>query len=173
MNAIPTLMTERLTLRPYTADDFGPYAAFLASAHASFMGGPHNTDLAWSWFTNDIAQWHLYGYGNLAVTDRSNGALLGFVGVTKGPAFPEAQLGWFLLPEAHGKGIASESAAAMLVHIFAACALNTIVSYIDPKHSASIALAQRIGGTLDPDAKSPANEPCAVYRHHPQTEAMQ
>lgn len=171
--SIPTLMTERLTLRPYTGDDFKIYADFLAGDGAKYMDGPHDQMIAWSWFTNDIAHWHLFGYGNLVITDRMEGTVYGFTGVTQGPLFPEPELGWFLLPTAQGQGYGTEAAGALLAHIFANSELKTVVSYIDHAHAPSIALATRIGAVLDENAETPQGDLCAVYRHHPQTEAVQ
>ncbi|MEL6683349.1 MAG: hypothetical protein AAFQ09_12015, partial [Pseudomonadota bacterium] len=64
---IPTLRTERLVLRPYARGDFDAYASFMGSKRAVHMGGPIDRDKAWTWFTNDIASWPLYGFGTLAM----------------------------------------------------------------------------------------------------------
>ena len=50
---IPTLHTARLRLRPQRLDDFGVYAAFLASPRARGMGGPFGEVAAWGQFCHD------------------------------------------------------------------------------------------------------------------------
>lgn len=160
---IPTLHTNRLTLRPYQRSDFDAYAAFMASDRAVHMDGPLSTEQAWAWFTNDIATWSLYGFGSLAITE--NGALAGGVGLVQPPHFPEPECGWFLFDGFTGRGIATEAATAMITHTFATTDLPSIVSYIGTDNTASVRVAQTLGAQLDPDAATPRNENCLVYRH--------
>jgi RimJ/RimL family protein N-acetyltransferase len=163
---IPTLTTDRLTLRPYARADFDTYAAFLASDRATYMGGPHNAETAWAWFTNDIASWALYGFGNFAI--EKDGQLAGFTGLVHPPTFPEPECGWFLMDGFEGQGIATEAARATIAHTFATTDLTTCVSNVDPANTASAAIALRLGATLDKNAAIPSDEPagsCDVYRH--------
>jgi RimJ/RimL family protein N-acetyltransferase len=44
---------------------------------------------------------------------------------------------------------------------------TNLVSYIDPKNTASIRVAERLGGVIDPDAATPWEDPDLVYRYHP------
>ena len=78
---IPTLQTERLTLRPYQNADWPAYLAFCKSERTKYMGGPHTETVAWSWFTNDIATWSLNGFGTLAID--IDGSMLGFAGLVQ------------------------------------------------------------------------------------------
>ena len=161
---IPTLHTDRLTLRPFRRDDFDAYAAFMGSERASEMGGPIDKDKAWTWFTNDIATWPLYGFGSLAI--EVEGAFAGSAGLVHPPHFPEPECGWFLFDGFTGKGYAQEAGRAMLDHTFATTHLNTIVSYIGENNAASIRVAEALGGKLDPNAKAPEDIGTLVYRHH-------
>lgn len=160
---IPTVQTDRLTLRPYAPDDFDAYAAFMAGPRSVYMGGPLMAKDAWAWFTNDIASWSLFGFGTLAIVE--DGALAGFAGLVQPPNFPEPECGWMLYDGFTGRGLAVEAARAMLDHTFATTDLRTVVSYIHPDNAASIAVASRIGGTRDDAAARPANDHCIVYRH--------
>nr|WP_216665343.1 GNAT family N-acetyltransferase [Pseudoruegeria sp. HB172150] len=160
-----------MTLRPHIAADFADYAAFLASDRASFMGGPHDTDVAWGWFTSDIAQWSLFGFGGLAITDRFTGEVFGQISIIKPPRWIEPEIGWLLYDAAEGKSIAYEAAVALCNHGFAELGLSTLVSYIDPGNTRSRTLAERLGGVLDPDVARPDPED-VVYRY-PAPEARQ
>ena len=164
---IPTLTTARLTLRPYDRADFDAYAAFLADARATYMGGPYSRAEAWTWFTNDIASWPLYGFGSLAIEE--NGRLAGFAGLIYPPQFHEPECGWGLYDGFTGRGLATEAARAILAHTFATTTLTTVVSYIDRHNAASRAVAERLGGRLDPDAPNPLDGRDVVYRHTPDT----
>lgn len=160
---IPILHTERLTLRPYQRSDWQAYCAFATSDRTQFMGGPHTDTIAWSWFTNDIAAWALYGFGTLAI--EVAGQQAGFAGLVQPPNFPEPECGWALFEGFEGRGYATEAAATMLAHTFATTALDTIVSYVDPDNVASAAVAQRLGGVEDPTAQSPFGQTNRVFRY--------
>ena len=162
----PTLQTARLVLRLPVITDFPTYRAFVTSPRALWMGGPHDAAKAWDWFCNDVAQWALLGLGGLTIT--LNGQPIGQVAICHGPIFPEPELGWFLFDAAHEhQGYATEAATALRDWALGPRALPTIVSYIDPANQASINLAQRLGGTLDPQAKTPGNLACLTYRFVP------
>lgn len=160
---IPTLYTERLTLRPYLRDDFDAYAAFMGSPRAEHMNGPIDREQAWNWFTNDIATWSLYGFGTLAI--EFDGALAGGVGLVHPPHFPEAECGWFVFEGHDGKGFAAEAGQAILQYTFATTQLASVVSYIGERNAASIRVAQKLGAVHDPAAKAPEDEGTLVYRH--------
>ena len=160
---VPTLTTARLTLRPYRIEDFPAFAAFVTSDRAKYMGGPHDQQVAWKWFSNDIAHWHLFGYGGLMITDRETGEAFGTTSVTHFPDFPEPELGWLLYEGAEGKGYASEGAAALRAYVFEN-EVETLVSYVDPANGASAAVARRLGAQVDGEADRPDDNP-VVYRH--------
>ena len=160
---IPTLTTDRLTLRPYRRADFDTYAAFLASERATLMGAPYDRDTAWTWFTNDIASWPLYGFGSLAV--EAEGRLAGFCGLIFPPHFPEPECGWGIYDGHTGRRYAAEAARAVLAHTFETTTLGSVVSYIDPANAASIAVARRLGAQRDTAARSPFGPDNLVFRH--------
>ena len=164
---IPTLTTARLTLRAPTLSDFADYAAFLASDRAAGMGGPMDVEKAWSFLTNDTAQWPLLGMGALMLVPQGGEKAIGQVAVCHGPLFPEAELGWFLYAGAEGQGFALEAATAMRDWALGPRGLTALVSYIDPRNSRSIRLAERLGAWHDLAAATPNNNPTQCWRHAP------
>ena len=164
---IPTLTTTRLILRAPTMADFADYAAFLATDRAWGMGGPMGTEKAWSFFSNDSAQWPLLGMGALMLVPQGGTKAIGQVAVCHGPIFPEPELGWLLYAGAEGQGFAAEAAAAMRDWALGPRRLKTLVSYIDPKNARSIRLAERLGGWRDSGAATPGNAPTLTYRFAP------
>lgn len=117
------------------------------------MGGPYDLDGAWGMFCHDVAGWALFGHGALMIEVTATGDCVGQVGLSHGPWFPEKELGWFLYAGHEGQGYAGEAAAALRDWAFATLKLPTLVSYCDPDNAASIAVAQRLGAVLDPDAE--------------------
>lgn len=153
---IPTLQTERLTLRPYERSDWDAYRAFTKTDRTKFMGGPVDEEKAWGWFTNDIASWALNGFGTLAID--YNGKMIGTVGLVHPPHFPEAEIGWVLYEGYEGQGFATEAAKSVLDHAFATTQLPSIVSYVNMENHRSQAVAKRLGGVIDADAKTVAGD---------------
>jgi RimJ/RimL family protein N-acetyltransferase len=160
----PTLTTDRLTLRPHRMDDFPVYADFLGSDRARYMDGPLDRTAAWGWFCDAVAHWPLFGFGELMVTRRDTGAVVGAVGLTKGIDFPEVELGWMLYAGHEGQGFATEAAGALRDWGFGARGLATLVSYIDPPNALSIAVARRLGAVEDTGADRPTATDL-VFRH--------
>jgi RimJ/RimL family protein N-acetyltransferase len=164
MTTAPTLTTERLVLRMPRLEDFEPRAAFFATPRSVHEGGPLGRRAAWRLFASEVGQWPLLGYGPYAVDDRATGAYLGEVGIYHAADYPEPELGWFVTPEAEGRGIAYEAARAVLDWITVSFAWERIVNYIDPDNARSIALGLRLGGTIDPSL--PGSDPTDVVIRH-------
>jgi RimJ/RimL family protein N-acetyltransferase len=165
MTKIPTIETERLFLRPMRMEDWPEYAEMMRSQRAVYMGGPYSTRDAWGVFCHDVAQWALMGHGALMMEDRNTGSCLGQVGINHGPLFPEHELGWFVYPQAEGKGYAYEAAMALRNWAFKVRGLKTLVSYMDPGNMRSRRLAERLGAQVD--AEAPREDPTDLVFRHP------
>lgn len=150
---IPTIETERLRLRAPVLADFEHWAAFFETERSAFEGGPLPRRAAWRVWASDVSIWALRGYGPFGVEDRATGAYLGEVGIYEGDSFPEPELGWFVLPEAEGKGYAAEAARAVMDWAHESFGWTRLVNIISPENTRSIALGQRLGGVIDPDAE--------------------
>lgn len=162
--SVPTLQTQRLTLRPMAEADFPAYAAFLASPRAAGLGGPYAERQAWAMFCHDIACWPLFGHGALMIVLRSSGACIGQVGINGGPLFPERELGWLLYDDHEGQGYATEAAQALRDWATRTLRLPSLVSYVAAGNAASIAVAERLGAVRDARAERPDPDDL-VFRH--------
>jgi len=174
---IPTLETNRLVLRAPRLSDAANWDAFLKTDRAAFVGGP-DADLHTSWrgFAHVAGMWMLRGYGSFVFASKSDpDAPLGMTGPWHPMDWPERELGWTVwTPEAEGQGFAHEAATAARIYAYDTLGWPTAVSYIDARNVRSIALAGRMGCTLDQTAATPACEPgtvILVYRH-PSPEAL-
>lgn len=165
--SIPTLVTERLLLRPPQADDFPAFARFLASPRAvHYLGGPHGERAAWGLFCQDVACWRLFGHGALMIDLPREGVCVGQASISAGPRFPEPELGWLVYEPHEGHGYATEAAAALRDWAASKRGLDRLVSYMDPENARSIAVARRLGAVLDTDAV-PQDPGDLVFRHRP------
>lgn len=162
--AVPVLLTERLRLRAPRLSDFDHHAAFFAADRSVHEGGPKDRLSAWQHWAADVALWTLKGYGPFGVEDRSSGAYLGEVGLFHGEGYPAPELGWFVVPEAEGRGIAFEAARAVLDWVRVTFDWPRITSIIEPANTRSVALALRLGGVIDPTL--PGIDPGDVVIRH-------
>lgn len=163
---IPQLETARLTLRAPRYDDDPVFEAFLASDRARFVGGPGlDAKASWRAFAHIAGLWVLRPPSSFIITLKGRDTPLGLVGPWFPHNWPEPEIAWSLWTATHeGSGIAFEAATAARTYAFNDVGWTTAVSYIDPANKRSIALAERLGATLDSEAPSPGGTDL-VYRH--------
>ena len=161
------LTTERLILRRPAARDWpGARDFYMSDRSALAGGGPLDLGAAWRQFAAIIGHWSILGCGLWSVTMKGDDTCIGLVGPWCPEDWPENELGWLLFAGAEGKSIAHEAALATRTHAFDTLGWTTAVSYIHADNARSIALAARLGCTLDPGAPQPRpDKPCLVYRH--------
>ena len=95
--------------------------------------------------------WHLRGYGMWGVEEKATGRLVGRVGFHEPEGWPAFELGWTIGRADWGKGFATEAARRCLRYAFEEMGRTHVISLIDPANMPSIAVAQRIGETLERD----------------------
>lgn len=159
---IPVLETERLVLRDPREADFPAMLAFNDSPRAQFIGGGSPRQQVWRALLSNIGHWALRGYGFWSV-DTKAGEFIGRVGVIYHDGWFEPELAWHLYEGSEGKGYAQEAALAARDWA-AARGMGPLTSMIDPDNARSIALATRLGATLE--RTDPGNgKPFHIYRH--------
>lgn len=169
---IPVIETERLRLCAPAAHHIAAEAAFMASDRAQFVGGPLDAEQTWRSWAGVIGHWVLRGYGFWAVEDRATGDYYGHVGCWCPEGWPEPEIGWSVMANAEGKGIAREAAIAARDHAYGAFGWTTAISLIAPQNARSIALAERLGATLESTFEHVRFGRTLIYRH-PAPEALQ
>ena len=167
-NLMPVLETERLTLRAPELTDFDALFEIAASEQATGIGGPMSREDAWNEFTQMTATWVWRGHGYWTVTDRADNNVLGFVGIGFEPGDQEPELGYFFRADAQGHGYASEAASAVIGHARSALKMSSLISYIYPSNTRSIAVAKRLGAVRDPSAEAAVAhlDTIQAYRHN-------
>ncbi len=162
----PVLETERLVLRAPDASDAAAFIGFCQSARARFIGGPMTAENAWMMLATVMGHWLLKGFGLWVMVPRGQTQAIGTAGCLHPPVWPEGEISWHLWNEAdEGKGLAAEAVRAVRGHAYDALGWKTAVSYIVPRNTRSIKLAERLGAERDSNARHPLSEPAFVYRH--------
>ncbi|WP_099827055.1 GNAT family N-acetyltransferase [Oceaniglobus indicus] len=162
---IPTVTTDRLTLRAPRESDLPAFAAFRASDRTSFLGGPFDETDSFKQLCAIAGHWQIRGFGRWMVADRTTDEPLGVVGLFFPVHWPEPELAWSVFAAGEGRGVAHESACAARDYAYDSLGMTTLISCIDPANSRSIALARRMGATPDGHFDHPRSGAIHVWRH--------
>jgi len=154
MNEV-TLETERLILRMWREADFEAYAELCADPEVMrYLGGKvFDRTEAWRHMASMIGHWYLRGYGIWAVEEKESGSLVGRIGCINPEGWPGFEVGWTLKRKFWGKGYATEAARRALEYGFNELDKPHVISLIHPENRASIRVAERLGETLEGNAR--------------------
>ena len=142
---IPTLMSERLSLRAPNPSDFEAWAAFRGEQRSVYVGGPFDRVQAFNQFCGLWGHWDMRGFGRWIVADGASDAPLGLVGLFHPEDWPEPELAWTMFDGSEGKGYAFEAAQRAKTHAFDELGWDRLVSFVSVNNMRSIALAERLG----------------------------
>ena len=117
---VGTLWTPRLVLRPWDEEDRDRFASWSRDLDATryVLRGPLTDDEVDRHHVQTLSQWRVLGFGARAILGADSGRWLGFVDVShvgpgKGCRADDLEIGYFLLPSAWGRGLATEAALAV------------------------------------------------------------
>ena len=152
MRVAPTLTTKRLIIQPISLAHWEAYAVAWADPRMTrFVAGKPRTEAEnWIKFLSGSALWSFLGYGYWAFCDRQNGQFLGSGGLAqfhRGIAELEGRVeaGWGLVPDAWGRGLATEAMGAVLAWADTELKVPEIRCIIDPGNAASDRVAAKVG----------------------------
>ncbi|MEO0911826.1 MAG: GNAT family N-acetyltransferase [Pseudomonadota bacterium] len=140
---IPTLQTERLTLRAPRMSDYEAFAGFYASERSRDVGGPFDGAGAYRQLAAVAGHWLLAGFGWWVMEHEGQPA--GFAGIHHPPHKSGRELGWVLFEGFEGKGLALEATTAARDWGHANLPKAPLSSYIIRGNHRSEKLAERLG----------------------------
>jgi ribosomal-protein-alanine N-acetyltransferase len=144
----PTLRTERFVLRPLTrADAPALYPSFSDPAVMRWWSrGPFASEA-------ELAEWLVPDGGwdegrSWAVAESEAGpAVARLSAMDRGDGITE--LGWLVIRERQGQGVAREALGALIEHLFDVEGRRRLYADIDPDNAASNRLVESLGFTLE------------------------
>lgn len=146
--AAERVVTDRLVLRRWRADDIDAFAAINADAETMREigpGRPLTRDESVDALGALVGHWEAHGFGLWAVEERTTGQLVGRAGVWHPPDWPDTEIGWLLARDRWGRGYATEAARAGLAYAFGHRRIDRLGSIIRAGNTASQRVAVRIG----------------------------
>lgn len=143
----PTIETERLLLRVPNENDFAALAEMYADPNVmEFLGGPIERDVTWRTLATFIGHWCLLGYGLFSVIEKSSGKFVGRVGLINPDGWPALEIGWAIVSDYWGKGMATESSVAVIEHERARLRPKKLISLVDHRNDRSARVAGKLQG---------------------------
>ncbi len=118
------------------------------------------------------AHFRKHGFGLFAAESRQDGNFAGFIGLSV-PSFrarftPCVEMGWRLLPEFWGQGLAPEGAREVARYAFESLQIKELVSFTVPENLRSRRVMEKLGMTHNPadDFNHPQLPPRHPLRRH-------
>lgn len=149
----PTLITERLRLRPFS-DDLSDVEALNAiqsdAGHMRYYPRPFDRAMTQAWIERWLSDYERVGFGLWAIEDRLTGEFLGNCGPSRQLVDDEAhvELGWSVTPRRASQGIATEAATAARDWSFEVLRPDHLIALVRPENVPSRRVAEKLGMTL-------------------------
>lgn len=165
--SVPTLHTERLTLRPFMPSDAPTYNHLIHSEPEvmRWLAGaaPLTLTQTRERFKYFAEQWISHGTGIWAMTERGNDEVIGHCGLLLIPGTDVIEIAYALGIPYWGKGYATEAARATLAWGFESRALPCIVGLSYEANLASRRVLEKIGMRYAGMTDRFYNTPLALY----------
>lgn len=150
---MPTIKTERLTLRPMhiiDAEDMYDYAR-REEVTRYLLWNPHSSISVTKDYLRYIGGRYALGdFYDWSIIDRESRRMIGTCGFTRIETANNAgEIGYVLNPDFHGRGYATEAAGAVLKFGFETLELNRIEARFMKGNDASLGVMKRLGMTFE------------------------
>ena len=168
MDVNGVLETPRLVLRRVTLEDADLMLAIWNDpAFVCFVGdrGIRTLDEAKDAMTEGVLRlYEQFGYGPYCLVRKSDSERVGICGLFRRDVLEDPDIGFALLPPYCGSGLASEAARAVVAHARDDLGIETLTAIVSPDNSASIALIEKLGLSLERGITMPGeNDEISLY----------
>ena len=145
----PTLHSPRLVLRAFVQDDAPAVQLHVSKREVADttlnIPHPYPEGGAANWIPRVIAEWHDGKSLTLAITQKSDEALVGCIAVRLTPRHFRAEIGYWVALEQWNKGIATEAAETMVRFAFNELDVHRMEARYAVRNIASARVMQKIG----------------------------
>lgn len=161
-----SIESERLLLRVPVEDDWRLLHAYFGDAESVryTYGAPLTEGQAWRTLAGAMGHWAWRGYGPYTVVTRDTGAVVGISGLWFPNDWPEPEIKWALVPDARGRGYASEAAQAVRAMARAHLPDLRLISLISVGNEPSARVALAAGARLEEEMNFRGKR-AWIYRH--------
>lgn len=146
---MPTLATERLTLRPFRDDDAATVERIAGDRRiaetTATIPHPYPKGAAAEWIATHEASWHLGKGLVLAMSDRESGRLVGAIGLTLQSEHKSAEMGYWIGHRDWNRGYCTEAARAIVDYGFGTLDLHRIYAHHFARNVASGRVLEKVG----------------------------
>lgn len=169
MQDIDPLITERLRVRRLQRPDLARFAAYRADPElARYQGWSAMSEAEALAFIEEMQHAPAFveeAWLQLAIAQRAEDALVGDIGLCL-HAGGEAEIGFTLMHEAQGQGLATEALAALMRRLWAQPGVRRVIGITDARNRASIRVLERLGLRLQSQEDTVfKGEPCTELRY--------
>lgn len=149
MTPQPIIETDRLLLRAFSPDDAPAFYRLNSNPDVvRYTGGDGlgSVEEARQGICERILRdYATHGFGRWAMIDKATREPIGFAGLKHLDDLNEVDLGYRLLPEYWGRGLATEAARACIAYGFDVLRLPRIIGLVDPPNLASVRVLEKSG----------------------------
>jgi RimJ/RimL family protein N-acetyltransferase len=150
---VPILTTARLTLRGHRLDDFADCVKLWSDPGVIryIAARPFTEEEIWTRLLKYVGHWSLMGFGYWMVRETATDRFIGEVGFAEHrrdmtPSVVGApEIGWVLMPTAHGQGFATEAVRAAVEWGDGRFGRTRTVCLIHPDNRPSLRVAEKVG----------------------------
>ncbi len=141
-----TAETDRLTIRLPAEADRPRFVELFTDDAFTVFGGSHDVPSANARFDRMLALAQVVPYAKQPVIEKASGAIVGYSGVGSVvfEGLDRLEWGWRFVPEARGRGYATEATEALLA-IADAHHDGEMLCIIDPANQPSLRVADKVG----------------------------
>ncbi len=152
MSIVDSFRTDRLTAERLRPDHFGDLCRMHRDPRVTAtLGGVRSDEETQAWLQRNLEHWEQYGFGLWMFHDLTEGQFVGRAGLrhVEVEGQDEVELGYALLAEYWGQGLATEMARACLQIGFEQLGLVDVVAFTLTTNLASQRVMQKAGFTFE------------------------
>lgn len=143
------IVTDRTVLRRLTPADLTDFQHYRHDVEVGrYQGWLPQTDAEATVLLEKYGDAEFFQPGiwfQVGIADRETDTLIGDIGTCFSASAPEAEIGFSLRRESHGRGIATEAIGAMIEFLFKQTSIRRIVGVTDARNIAAMKLLEKLG----------------------------